>query len=68
MVGIVHYQVHIARFAFENAYHVQDLFILPEYQAQHAGAVLMRAVYLTAQQNGAPAVYWHAAETTLRRR
>jgi hypothetical protein len=27
----------------------------------------MRAVYLTAQQNGAPAVYWRAAETTLRR-
>lgn len=64
MVGIAHYNVHHAQFAFENAYHVQDVYITPEYHAQRAGAVLMRAVYLAAQQNGAPTVYWMAAEHT----
>jgi GNAT superfamily N-acetyltransferase len=66
MVGIAHYQIHTARFAFENAYRVQDVFILPEYQSKRAGAHLMRAIYQTAHQNGAPAVYWIAAENTYR--
>lgn len=62
MVGIAHYQVHLAKFAFENAYYVQDVYISPEFQARRAGAALMRAIYSTAHQNGTPAVYWKAAE------
>lgn len=67
MVGIAHYQIHNARFAFENAYHVQDIFITPEYQSMRAGAELVAAVYRTAHQNGAPTVYWMNAENIYRR-
>jgi GNAT superfamily N-acetyltransferase len=66
MVGIAHYQIRLSAFVFESAYHVQDVFILPEYQSHRAGAHLMRAVYQAAHQNGAPAVYWLAAENTYR--
>ncbi|WP_022703109.1 GNAT family N-acetyltransferase [Pseudorhodobacter ferrugineus] len=62
IVGIAHYQIHHARFAFENAYYVQDIYVIPAFQAQRAGATLMRAIYAAAQQTGAPAVYWKAAE------
>lgn len=62
IVGIAHYHIHHAQFAFENAYHVQDVYIMPEFQSQRAGTALMRAIYAAAQQNGAPAVYWKAAE------
>lgn len=66
MVGIAHYQICLSAYVFESAYHVQDVFILPEYQSCRAGAHLMRAVYQSAHQNGAPAVYWLAAENTYR--
>ena len=62
MVGIAHYHIHHAQFVFENAYYVQDVYIAPEFQAHRAGAVLMRAIYTAALQNGAPAVYWKTAE------
>ena len=62
MVGIAHYHVHKAEFAFENAFYVQDVYITPEFKSRHAGATLMRSVYAAAQQSGAPAVYWKAAE------
>lgn len=62
MVGIAHYHVHQSEFAFENAYHLQDVYIAPGFQARRAGAVLMQAVYQAAHQGGAPAVYWLAAE------
>lgn len=66
MVGIAHYRIHHAPFAFENAYHVQDIYITPEFQALRAGATLLRAIYSAALQNGAPAVYWKAAEAIYR--
>lgn len=66
MVGIAHYQIHTAQFAFENAYHVQDVYVMPDYQGHRAGAALVRAVYQAAQKDGAPVVYWMAAEHTYR--
>ena len=66
LVGFAHYHIHSARFAFENAYYLQDIFVLPDFQQKRAGTCLMQAVYREAHQNGAPAVYWKAAEMTCR--
>ncbi len=68
MVGIAHYQRHEAPFVFENAYIVQDLYISPKVQDRQAGAALVRAIYQAAQQSGTPAVYWMAAEISIRGR
>lgn len=66
MVGIAHYQIRKSPFAFENAYVVQDLYILPEFHAHSAGAALMRALYDAARKEGVPAVFWKAAENIYR--
>lgn len=66
VVGIAHYQIHTAEFAFENAYIVQDLYILPEFHARQAGAALVRALYDTSRNNGVPIIYWMAAESIYR--
>lgn len=64
IVGIAHYQIHHAPFVFENAYLVQDLYVLPAFQAKRAGAELVRAIYQTSRENGVALVYWMAAEKT----
>ncbi|RUS59300.1 GNAT family N-acetyltransferase [Pseudorhodobacter sp. E13] len=66
MVGIAHFERHESPYAFENAYVVQDLYITPEAQAQKAGSTLIRAIYQQGMQEGAPLIYWMAAEASIR--
>jgi|GEM_PF-1552271 GNAT superfamily N-acetyltransferase len=66
ILGIAQYQIHIAQFAFESAYIIQDLYILPDAHKSRAGAALMNGLYDAARVQGVPAVYWMAAENIYR--
>ncbi|SEN00562.1 Acetyltransferase (GNAT) family protein [Pseudorhodobacter antarcticus] len=67
MVGFAHYEMRRAKFAFENAYVIQDLYVMPAYQAQRAGTHLVQAIYQASHDNGVPIIYWMAAENLHRR-
>ncbi len=66
MVGIAHFQRHMTQYAFENAFLVQDLYITDEGRSRQAGAALVRALYQQGMQDGAPLIYWMAAEAAIR--
>lgn len=54
MIGFAHCQIDHAG----ESCHVQDLFVIPAFQAMRAGAVLMREVYRMAEVAQANAVFW----------
>lgn len=66
-VGFAHFRIRRSDFAYENAFYLQEVFILPRHRATRidgAGlaALAVRAVYAAASAQGAPAVYWLGSE------
>jgi GNAT superfamily N-acetyltransferase len=65
IVGFAHCRIDHAG----SGCQIQDLFVIPAFQAMRAGTALMQAVYRTAEALHATAVYWSPApqhDSTLR--
>ncbi len=57
-VGFTHYLFHRHAWKVENVCYLQDLFARPATRGTGVGRALIEAVYATADEAGAPSVYW----------
>ena len=58
LVGLVHYISHPHNWRKEEVIYLQDLFTQPDMRGRGVGRSLIEAVYLVADKNGTPNVYW----------
>lgn len=68
-VGLVHYFFHRHTWKVEKVCYLQDLFTAPDARGKGVGRALIEAVYVKADQEKAPTVYWttqHFNETARR--
>ena len=57
-MGLVHYLFHRHCWKIENVCYLQDLYVDPQARGTGLGRRLIEAVYVAADANGTPAVYW----------
>ena len=58
LIGLVHYIYHPHNWKIEDVCYLQDLFVLKTAQGTGVGRALIESVYLAADRNGTPTVYW----------
>ena len=58
LIGIVHFIYHPHNWRVEDVCYLQDLFVLPTMRGTGIGRALIEAVYLAADKNETPTVYW----------
>ena len=57
-VGLAHFVFHRHGWRLEDTCYLQDLFADPHVRGKGVGRALIEAVYVAADQAGAPSVYW----------
>lgn len=62
VVGLVHYLFHRHAWKIEEVCYLQDLYADPTVRGKGIGRALIEAVYKTADDHGARAVYWLTQE------
>ena len=58
LIGLVHYIYHPHNWKIEDVCYLQDLFVLKTARGTGVGRALIESVYLAADRNGTPIVYW----------
>jgi GNAT superfamily N-acetyltransferase len=58
LIGLVHYIYHPHNWKIEDVCYLQDLFVLKTARGTGVGRALIESVYLAADRNGTPTVYW----------
>jgi GNAT superfamily N-acetyltransferase len=58
LIGLVHYIYHPHNWKIEDVCYLQDLFVLKTARGTGVGRALIELVYLAADRNGTPTVYW----------
>ena len=58
LIGIVHFIYHPHNWRVEDVCYLHDLFVLPTMRGTGIGRALIEAVYLAADKNETPTVYW----------
>lgn len=57
-VGLVHYIYHPHNWRIEPVCYLQDLYATPDMRGKGVGRKLIEAVYVQADADGCPSVYW----------
>ena len=65
IVGLVQYRVRRSEFAFESAFCIEDVFVLPEHDDKTLKVNLISEVYDHSWAQKAPVVLWKTAELLL---
>jgi len=65
IVGMVQYRVRRSEFAYESAFCIEDVFVLPEHDDKTLKVSLISAVYDHSWAQKAPIVLWKSAELLL---
>lgn len=58
LVGLVHYIYHPHNWRLEKVCYLQDLYADPSVRGTGVGRKLIEAVYIQADRDGCPSVYW----------
>jgi len=58
LIGLVHYIYHPHNWKIEDVCYLQDLFVLKTARGTGVGRALIESVYLAADRNATPTVYW----------
>jgi len=58
LIVLVHYIYHPHNWKIEDVCYLQDLFVLKTARGTGVGRALIESVYLAADRNGTPTVYW----------
>jgi GNAT superfamily N-acetyltransferase len=58
LIGLVHYIYHPHNWKIEDVCYLQDLFVLKTARGTGVGRALIESVYLAADRNSTPTVYW----------
>jgi len=62
VVGLAHVVVHPSTWTTGRYAYLEDLYVAPAGRGTGAGLALVEAVYVRADELGAPHVYWHTQE------
>lgn len=63
IIGFVHYITHAHNWRLEDVIYLQDLYVMESARGKGAARDLINRVYLTADENATPSVYWMTQES-----